>query len=295
MTNLVNPNHHVWLLLLIAFVCAQQASAQSGVCPIKSTPLDSSEWVVQARCLLRNLKKGRVLGPALTSLPAPLDSLVGRANVIDKAILSSYLRAQEINPAIIGGPIEKAIVKARYFIIHDTSSPNLKRLEFPSNDVLNGRAWNKGRLNAQKGKQTHVWVDRVGASATSKDYAIRTAKSGVKLEVRYPALKGLLLHTELIQPRRCDPERRQCCHQNSKGDEVCNDAIAPQPGYSEAQLDRLALLYVAASTRRGRWLIPAFHGVVDDEFGDRAHDDPQHFDLRMWANRLQVLLHQLAH
>ncbi len=62
--------------------------------------------------------------------------------------------------------------------------------------------------------------------------------------------------------------------------------FAPRPGFSVPQLDRLALLYVAASTRREQWLIPAFHGVIDDEFGSNAHDDQQHFDLNLWASRL---------
>jgi len=70
--------------------------------------------------------------------------------------------------------------------------------------------------------------------------------------------------------------------------------VAPEPGFSVPQLDRLALLYVAASVRRGKCLIPAFHGVIDDEFGIRAHDDPQHFDLELWALRLQALLDELS-
>jgi len=141
---------------------------------------------------------------------------------------------------------------------------------FPANDVINGPEWNDGRVNRlRSGQRTHVWIDRVGESITSRDYRLATVKTGVKLENRYSSFRGLLLHNELIQPHRCNPQLRVCC-QHVNGDTQCNDAIAPEPGFSAAQLDRLALLYVAASVRRGKWLIPAFHGVIDDEFGANA-------------------------
>jgi hypothetical protein len=64
--------------------------------------------------------------------------------------------------------------------------------------------------------------------------------------------------------------------------------VAPQPGFSEAQYRRLALLYVAASLRAGTWLIPAYHAVLDSGF-DGGHDDPQNFDLAVWDARLGAL------
>ena len=70
------------------------------------------------------------------------------------------------------------------------------------------------------------------------------------------------------------------------------DAIAPTPGFPDAQLDRLALLYVAASVQHGTWMVPAFHAAVDAGIPD-AHDDPQNFDLALWAKRLDTLLHAL--
>ena len=75
---------------------------------------------------------------------------------------------------------------------------------------------------------------------------------------------------------------------------VCrNDRIAPEPGLTDAQLDRLALVYVAASVRRGAWLIPAFHAAVEAGIPE-AHDDPQNFDLARWAERLGRLIGELA-
>ena len=60
-------------------------------------------------------------------------------------------------------------------------------------------------------------------------------------------------------------------------------------GFSEKQMDRLALVYIAASVRRGSWLIPAFHATVDAGIPN-AHDDPQNFDLQLWTKRLCILV-----
>ncbi len=91
--------------------------------------------------------------------------------------------------------------------------------------------------------------------------------------------KGLQIHIELVQPRRRDPR-------SSNPD---NDLIAPDPGFSKAQYDRLAILYMAASIRRGTWLIPAYHSAVDAGIKD-AHDDPQNFDLDRFASSLEHLI-----
>lgn len=64
--------------------------------------------------------------------------------------------------------------------------------------------------------------------------------------------KGLFLNVEQVQPRRSD--------QNASAN---NDALAPIPDFTDIQLDRLALVYVAASVRCGKWLIPVFHASVD--------------------------------
>ena len=61
----------------------------------------------------------------------------------------------------------------------------------------------------------------------------------------------------------------------------------------EAQYDRLALLYVSASVQHGAWLIPGYHAAVDAGIPD-AHDDPQNFNLALWAQRLEALLKAIA-
>lgn len=89
--------------------------------------------------------------------------------------------------------------------------------------------------------------------------------------------KGLFLHVELLQPRRRDP---------AGGPN--NDAIAPTPGFTAQQYDKLALLYAMASARAGTWLIPAYHAALDDGLAD-GHDDPQHFDLTAFVAALTTL------
>jgi hypothetical protein len=92
---------------------------------------------------------------------------------------------------------------------------------------------------------------------------------------------GLFLQVELIQPRRAAPGRGRR-----------NDALAPTPGFSRAQYERLALVYTIASVRAGRWLIPAFHAPIDA--GIRGgHDDPQNFELDAFATSLETLLARL--
>ena len=57
-----------------------------------------------------------------------------------------------------------------------------------------------------------------------------------------------------------------------------NDADAPEPGFTKKQYDRLALLYITASVRKGAYLIPGFHACVDQGIRN-SHDDPQNFEL----------------
>ena len=76
--------------------------------------------------------------------------------------------------------------------------------------------------------------------------------------------RGMFIHIENVQPRRKHPSQP--------------DGNAPTPGFSTAQYDRLALLYLMASARAGTGLIPAFHAAIDQGLSD-GHDDPQNFSL----------------
>ena len=54
----------------------------------------------------------------------------------------------------------------------------------------------------------------------------------------------------------------------------------------------LALLYIAASVRKGSWLIPAFHAVLDTGYPN-GHDDPQDFSLATWSDAVARLAERM--
>ena len=245
----------------------------------------------QAKCLLRPVKMYGHLGEALSALPLPLDTLIGRVVALDRAAVKRYLSANNISEEEIGGSLAAPLSRAnnndpnspsaRYFVIHDVSTPNYLNNPFPAN--LNEAAWRWNDLSKWKqDSRAHIYVNRIGKSVTAWDF--KTAGRATKFETKILKLrgKGLFLHVELVQPRRRDPDGG-----------AQNDAIAPTPGFTEAQLQRLALLYVAASVRAGQWLIPAFHAALDVGIPD-AHDDPQNFDLTHWAQQLKILLEAIA-
>lgn len=246
----------------------------------------------QARCLLRPVLVGGHLAAPLEKLPAPFDELMGKPLKIDRAALSRYLMEHGISEMDIGGslsdPISRAnsvdpdTVFARYFVIHDVSTPNYLNNPFPPDINEATWVWNDLPRKWIKTKVTHVYISRTGESATAVDFITQLPDPyhGTKFardKLRNKG-KGLFLHVELVQPRRRDPQGASN-----------NDRFAPTPGFTDAQLKRLAIVYLAASVRRGQWLIPAFHAVVDAGIPD-AHDDPQNFDLTRWANHLHALL-----
>ncbi len=95
-----------------------------------------------------------------------------------------------------------------------------------------------------------------------------------------------------MQPRRCKPQGgRSLCKKNADGKDE-NDAIAPDLGFTQVQLKRLAVVYIAAGVRRGKWLIPAFHVALDQGFLG-AHDDPQKFVLDKWTEQLNIVLNEI--
>jgi hypothetical protein len=260
------------LSVFTTFVFCISTAAQTP-CPFDSPDVDQL-----ARCFLRPVKIYGSLGPEPVALPAPLNKLIGKRVKVKAKSLKRYLDAHGVSEDSIGGALATPLTTTRYFVIHDTSSPYLKDVPFPENiNEADYRGNNLARW-AQV-KVTHVYVNRLGESATASNF--EQTVWATKFERRNPAHRGLFVHVELIQPRRRDP---------SGG--PTNDAFAPEPGFTDKQLERLALLYVTASVRRGRWLLPAFHAAVDAGIPD-AHDDPQNFELAVWLGSVQRLLAEL--
>lgn len=236
--------------------------------------------VEQAKCLLRPVKKFANLGPPLQELPAPLAELVGQTTDVTQDQLRRFLTAKGIREADVGGAVSVRLSAPKYFVIHDTSDL-LTASEFPStiNDATSSLNNNLARRVTRK--ICHVYINRVGQSATAVNFESPAPPSGTKFGSCRRSQRSAFLHIENIQPRIRDRSVR-----------FPNDALAPAPGFSEAQLERLALVYVVASVRSGKWLIPAYHSPIDLGYPDR-HDDPQNFDLQMWAAKLRGLIEEI--
>jgi Transglycosylase SLT domain len=231
----------------------------------------------QATCLLRQVKRFGQLDPE-AALPSTLDDLMKSATVnISVAELQKHLKRSKISETDIGGELSKPLnPKTRYFIIHDTSSPNFGADSISEN--INTANWKGNNLSTYATK-AHVYINRVGASATKFNLAEnhRTTKFELLADTR----RSLYVGIELIQPRRSYPDG------SNK-----NDGTAPIPGFTNIQLERLATVYLAASVRAGIYLIPAFHSVVDAGLKG-GHDDPQNFDLKTWVTVLEKVINQI--
>jgi hypothetical protein len=279
---------------LFLSLLAISTAAQNKPCPYDPQTMQFiGSPVEQARCLLRPNKVGGVLAEQLARLPKPLEKLIGQKVDIKKTRLEKYLEIYEKPELVLGGsigdPLSSGVaptgekIPALYFIIHDTSSPYLGNEEFPA--VMNYNSWSGNVLDQWlKMPVAHIFVNRAGRSITICPFS-ETVKSGwgtkFSRDFHKAEGKGLQLHIELVQPRRHDPNGPPK-----------NDLIAPVPGFTEKQYERLALLYVCASFRRGTWMIPAYHSAIDAGIKD-AHDDPQNFELELFAEKLNALLKNL--
>jgi hypothetical protein len=229
----------------------------------------------QAACLLRPVGPGGVLPDRPARLPVDLRRRLNHPVRIDAARLYRYLASTGALAALadhLGDPVSRArdndpaAPLARYFVIHDTSQPFLGAAPFPP-DIDTADAVNDLGHYLVPDAVAHVFTNRRGEIAIGHDFSIPWRATKLESRVIGPPAKGLFLHVENQQPRRADPA-------GPPG----NDRIAPTPGFTAAQYDALAMVYIVASVRAGRWLIPAFHAAIDEGLPD-AHDDPQNFDL----------------
>lgn len=292
-----SPRKSSVFLFSIVMICLPViVSAQNKSCGFDSDTFQfAGNPVQQARCLLRPNKIGGVLDNQLKNLPSPLEKLIGKKVKIKKEKFRRFLQENNIDQNSIGGSFEAPlstakllngeVVQALYFVIHDTSSPYLKDEDFPENFNTDAR-WKGNDLSVWvKFPVAHVFINRLGDSITVNDFGKTVEKGwGTKFARDFLKInaKGFQLHVELVQPRKRDP----------KSSNPENDLIAPVPGFTEKQYEKLALLYIAASLRRGTWMIPAYHSAIDAGIKD-AHDDPQNFDLSQFASKLSFLSESL--
>src|SRR3984957_10562515 len=247
----------------------------------------------QARCLMRGMDQSRNLAPPLESLPHALADRVGTdTGLPSREALSTFLSKLDLEwdfAAYLWLPISRAndndpnAPMARYFVIHDTSGPNYGRRSFP--DEIDGGSRINSLTNFKCSDgwgKAHVVINRSGGMLLNHDLGIPWRETKFEQAANFSgALKGLFLHVELIQPRRA-----------AAGHSRHNDAQSPNPAFTAAQYDRLALLYVIASVRSKHWLIPAYHAALDADIRN-GHDDPLNFDPESFANSLEAVVKNL--
>ena len=272
---------------LTAILCFVSVVFSQAVCnrfePVADRCDLTAQAVDQAKCLLRPVKKFGNLGEPLAALPSPLDAIIGQptGNAITLDQVKRFLSTRAVREADVGGSLSSTLSTAKYFVIHDTSDYLGELSDFPSN--INDDASSINRLVSRLGRPVcHVYINRAGQSATVVVFESTSPPSGTKLGLCNPTQRGAFLHIENIQPRIKDSSTQSP-----------NDAIAPIPGFTGPQLERLALIYVVASVRSGRWLIPAYHSSIDLGYPDR-HDDPQNFDLDSWSRKIATLIKQIT-
>ena len=249
--------------------------------------------VEQAMCLMRGMDATRNLAPSLESLPPPLATRIGESTGLpSREVLSDYLSKQDLEwdfAANLWQPVARArdnnpdAPLARYFVIHDTSGPNYGHRGFPGNIDTDPEYENLADYACSDGwGRAHVFINRTGEMLVAHDYSIAWRETKFEQAAEFGgALQGLFLHNELVQPRR-----------SAHGHGSRNDAQSPDPAFTAAQYDRIALLYTIASVRAGQWLIPAFHAAIDADIPD-GHDDPLNFDIESFATSLDRLIEKL--
>ena len=267
-------------LALSGAVCAQERVGECGFDP--ATLAFAGTPTQQATCLMRRVEwRGE---KAAQALPAVFERLLespgapspGQRSVALAAFpepYQAYARTYAGRPAAV----TEAGLPAAYFVIHDTSMPFLDERPFPHHL---DRDWEVNAFEPYVVDRpvAHIFLNRAGQIWAGHDFSEGWRATKLESWVIGSAARGRFIHIEVVQPRRFAPKSTSLA-----------DTVAPEPGFSTAQYRMLAALYVYASARAGRWLIPAQHATVDAGIPD-AHDDPQHFELERFAAELEALL-----
>jgi hypothetical protein len=262
-----------------------------GRCEFNSETLSfSGTPAQQAMCLMRGMDATRNLGPRLEGLPPGLARRIGEiSDLPSREELSAYLSKLDLEWDLamnLWQPISRAHDNdpdapiAKYFVIHDTSGPNYGHRAFPDDINVNPKLNNlKTFACSDEWGKAHVVINRMGDSLVNHDFSIPWRETKFEQAAEFGgALKGLFVHIEMIQPRRAGAGR--------------GDGHSPDPAFTPAQYDRLALLYTIVSVRAGHWLIPAFHAALDADIRN-GHDDPLNFKVDSFADSIDRLVEQL--
>lgn len=268
-------------------LAAPAAAEEIGECRFDRDALTfAGTPVEQATCLMRKVrllgeKQPQPLPPVIRTL---LESAGAPSPALKTAAIAAFpepYRAYAIEYA--GHPASQtaAGLPALYFVIHDTSTPFYGDQPFPkrldSDHRINDFTPYMDGTFAER-PVAHIFLSRYGQIWAGHDFSEGWRATKLESFVIGPAARGRFVHIEVIQPRRF-----------LRGYSERSHTQGPTPGFSGAQYRQLAALYVYASARAGRWLIPAQHATIDAGIPD-AHDDPQNFVLEKFAAELEALL-----
>jgi hypothetical protein len=277
--------------IFAAFALAAPASAEEiGECRFDRDSLTfAGTPVEQATCLLQKI--GLLGERSPRPLPAVfarlLTSDTGPTPAMKEAALAAFPEPyQAFARTYAEAPVARtgSGLPTLYFVIHDTSAPFLGDAPFPRhldtdwqvNDFV-------PYMNGTFGKEpvAHIFLSRYGQIWAGHDFQEGWRATKLESHVIGVAARGRFVHVETFQPRRFLPGYSDRRHTEG-----------PTPGFSAAQYHQLAALYVYASARAGRWLIPAQHATVDAGIPD-AHDDPQNFEVNRFAAEVEKLVNPL--
>ncbi len=268
----------------VALTLAAPASAELiGECQFdRDTLTFAGTSVEQAICLLRKVEP---LGAkSAQPLPPVIQQLLEQGGAPSAAQKAASIAAfpQPYRDYAVGYQDQPASqteagLPLLYFVIHDTSTPFIGTEPFPHR-LDDDPAINSFAAYLAAEPVAHIFLNRQGQIWGAHDLSVPWRATKLESRVIGPAARGRFVHIETVQPRRFLP-----------GATSLSQTEGPKPGFSETQYRMLAALYVYASARAGRWLIPAFHATVDDGIAE-AHDDPQNFELGKFARALEQLV-----
>jgi hypothetical protein len=158
----------------------------------------------EAAFLLRPVAIYGEIGSTPATLPDFLVNHVGAAVETSslRGKLTTYLNTLGVDANTVGGALTEGVSKtandtlAKYFVIHDTSSPTIPaNSNFPNMDSAN---WSGNDLtDDQAHGLAHIYTNRLGKSVTAHKYDV--ARTGTKFELKKyngdvgPKVVGLFL------------------------------------------------------------------------------------------------------
>ena len=273
--------------LAVAPALAQAQAQPIGECQFDPTSLTfAGTPLEQARCLLRKIelkavRKEQALPPVITKLM----NEGGAPNAAQKAAAIAAFPepyrtyAQQYADAPVSQTEEGQPLL--YFVIHDTSHPFYANEPFPKRLDQDWKVNDFTPYMDQtfaKAPVAHIFLNRVGQIWAGHEFQEPWRATKLESRVVGSRARGRFVHIETVQPRRFLP-----------GATSRAETYGPKPGFTKEQYRMLAALYVYASARAGRWLIPAQHNTVDSTIPE-AHDDPQNFDLKAFGKELDRLV-----